>query len=268
MAPLLFEKKDHVAWLTLNRPEAKNTLNAEIFVDLSEAWQEIKDDDHIRVAVLTAAGDVDFCCGGDLSSVIPIWMGTKKPENSIEEKLLADPQIVDKTLLKHTPFDKPIVAAINGRALGGGCEILQATDVRIAAEHATFGLPEPKLGLIPGGGSTVRLARQLPWAHAMKILLCGEPINAQQALEFGLISEICPADQLQQRAEQTAAQIAALAPLATQAIKRTALASHTMSWDDAFHYEMEQSALTTLSEDAREGNKAFKEKRQANFKGK
>lgn len=267
MPAVLFEKRDHVAWLTINRPEAKNTLNAEVFVLLSEAWQEIRDDDNIRVAVLTAAGDIDFCCGGDLSSVIPIWMGTKEPETDIEKRLKADPHIVDKTLLKHEPFVKPVVSAINGRALGGGCEILQATDVRIAAEHATFALPEPKLGLIPGGGSTVRLARQLPWAHAMKILLCGEPISAQQALEFGLISEVVPATQLIERAEQTAAQIASLAPLATQAIKRAALATHTMSWEDAFHFEMEQSAITTLSKDAREGHKAFKEKRKANFTG-
>ncbi len=267
MPDVLFEKRDHVAWLTINRPDAKNTLNAEVFVLLSEAWKEIKEDSHIRCAVLTAAGDVDFCCGGDLSSVIPIWMGTKEPENDIERKLKADPHIVDKTLLKHELFDKPVVAAINGRALGGGCEILQATDVRIAANHAVFGLPEPKLGLIPGGGSTVRLARQLPWAHAMKILLCGEPISAQQALEFGLISEVVPQANLIERAEQTAAQIASLAPLATQAIKRAALATHTMGWEDAFHFEMEQSALTTMSKDAREGHKAFKEKRTPDFKG-
>jgi len=267
MPAVLFEKRDHVAWLTINRPDAKNTLNADVFVMLSEAWQEIREDDHIRVAVLTAAGDVDFCCGGDLSSVIPIWMGTKEAETDAEKKLKADPHIVDKTLLKHEPFYKPVIAAINGRALGGGCEILQATDVRIAAEHATFGLPEPKLGLIPGGGSSVRLARQLPWAHAMKILLCGEPISAQLALEYGLISEVVPASKLVEHAEKTAAQIASLAPLATQAIKRTALETHTMSWEDAYHFEMQQSALTTLSKDAREGNKAFREHRRPEFKG-
>ncbi len=267
MPAVIFEKKGHVAWITINRPEKKNTLNAEVFVLLSEAWQEAREDNTIRVAVLTAAGEVDFCCGGDLTSVIPLWTGAKQPENDIERKLLADPQIVDKTLLKNEHFVKPIVCAINGRALGGGCEILQATDIRIASEHAIFGLPEPKLGIIPGGGSTVRLARQLPWAHAMKILLCGEPVTAPQALEMGLISEVVAANALMERAEKTAAQIASLAPLAVQAIKRAALETHTMPWADAFHFEMGQSATTTMSKDAREGTKAFREKRKAVFIG-
>jgi len=238
-----------------------------MFVELADAWQAVREDDAIRVAVLTASGDVDFCCGGDLSRVIPLWTGAKQPETSVEERLLADPMIPDKIMLKSEPLYKPVIAAINGRALGGGTELLQATDIRIAAEHALFALPEPQVGVVPGAGSMVRLARQLPWAHAMKILLGGEPITAQQALLMGLVSEVVPLSELQSRAEQYAHNICRQAPLALQAIKRTALATHTMPWADAFNYEMEQAGAVMMSKDAREGPRAFKEKRPAEFTG-
>lgn len=268
MTAVLFEQHNHIAWITLNRPEAKNTLNAEVFVRLAEAWDEVRNNDSIRVAVLTAAGDEDFCCGGDLGGVIPLWTGARQPANEIEEKLLADPMIMDKVMLKGEPLYKPVIAAINGRALGGGCEILQATDIRIAAEHAVFGLPEPKSGIVPGAGSMVRLARQLPWAHAMKLLLTAEPVDALTARDIGLISEVVPAAELSARAEALAERVAANAPLAMQAIKKTALDSHTLPWDEAFRLEMEQSGKVMMSEDAREGPRAFKEKRRPQFTGK
>ena len=141
----------------------KNLMNGEMFVQLADAWQEVRYDDENRVAVVTAVGEEDFCCGGDLGELIPLWTGAKQPENALEERLLADPLIADKVMLKDEPIYKPIIAAINGRALGGGTELLQATDIRIAAEHAQFSLPEPKSGVVPGAGSMVRLARQLPY---------------------------------------------------------------------------------------------------------
>ena len=159
------------------------------------------------------------------------------------------------------------VCAINGRALGGGTELVQATDIRIAAEHATFALPEPKVGIVPGAGSMVRLARQLPWAHAMRILLGGEPISAQEAQAMGLVSEVVPMAQLQERAQHYADNICRQAPLALQAIKRTALQTHTSPWEEAFRFEMEQAGSVMMSKDAREGPRAFKEKRQPDFKG-
>ena len=265
MAAVLFEKREHVAWLTINRPAAKNIMNAEVFVGLSDAWQEVRDDKHIRVAVLTASGDEDFCCGGDLAGVIPLWTGQRKPETDLERRLVEDYGIVDRVMLKDKIMEKPVVAAVNGRALGGGCEILQATDFRIAAQHAQFGLPEPKLGIIPGGGSMVRLARQLPWAHAMKILLGCEPVSAQEALAMGLVSEVVSGDQLLARAEQVAAHISSLAPLALQAIKRTALETHTMNWEQGFAFEQEQAGNIMMTKDAREGTRAFKEKRVPRF---
>jgi enoyl-CoA hydratase len=267
VAALLFEKRGQQAWLTLNRPDNKNLMNGEMFVQLVDAWAEVRRDDEIRVAVVTAAGEEDFCCGGDLGKLIGLWTGARAPENEIDERLLADPMIADKVMLKDEAIYKPIIAAVNGRALGGGTELLQATDIRIAAEHAQFSLPEPKSGIVPGAGSMVRLARQLPYAHAMKILLSGEPISAQQALAMGLISEVVAADQLQARAEQLADNVCRQAPLALQAIKRTALDSHTLPWADAFRMEMEQSAAVMMTGDAREGPRAFKQKRQPDFKG-
>ena len=267
MSAILFEKRGHQAWITLNRPEAKNTLNGDMFVELADAWQEVRDDDTVRVAVLTAAGDVDFCAGGDLAGVIPLWTGAKKPETPVEERLLADPTIPDKIMLKGEPLYKPVIAAINGRALGGGTELLQATDIRIAADHAQFALPEPRVGVVPGAGSMVRLARQLPWAHAMKILLGGEPIDATQALAMGLVSEVVPAHELRARAEYYADNVCQQAPLALQAIKRTALETHTLPWQDAFKYEMEQAGAVMMSRDAREGPRAFKERRAPEFRG-
>jgi len=267
MNTIIFEKRGQQAWITLNRPEARNTLNGAMFAELADAWEEVRADDNIRVAVLTGAGDEDFCCGGDLGEVIPLWTGAKQPQNPLEERLLNDPLIADKIMLKAEPLYKPVIAAVNGRALGGGTELLQATDIRIAASHAEFALPEPKVGVVPGAGSMVRLARQLPWAHAMKILLGGAPVGAQEALAMGLISEVVPADELAARAEYYADNVCRQAPLALQAIKRTALETHTAPWDEAFAFEMEQAAAVMMSGDAREGPRAFKDKRTPDFRG-
>ena len=267
MSALEFEKRGHQVWLTLNRPEHKNLMNGEMFVQFVDAWNEIRADRDIRCVVITAAGDEDFCCGGDLGSLIPLWTGARPAATELEKRLLADPMIADKVMLKDEPIYKPIIAAVNGRALGGGTELLQATDVRIVAEHAIFSLPEPKSGVVPGAGSMVRLTRQLPYAHAMKILLAGEPIAATEALAMGLVSEVVPADQLRARAGQLADKVCKQAPLALQAIKKTALDSHTLPWTDAFRLEMEQAAVVMMSRDAREGPKAFKEKREPDFKG-
>jgi enoyl-CoA hydratase len=268
MSTILFEKRGQQAWITLNRPAARNMLNGEMFVELADAWQEVRQDDAIRVAILTAAGVEDFCCGGDLSQVIPLWTGAKEAQTPAEERLLADPLIVDRIMLKGEPLYKPVIAAINGRALGGGTELLQATDIRIAADHAVFALPEPQVGVVPGAGSMVRLARQLPWAHAMKILLGGEPFDAHEALAMGLISEIAPPGELQARAKHWADNVCRQAPLALQAIKRTALETHTLPWADAFRFEMDQAAQVMMSGDAREGPRAFKERREPVFEGK
>ncbi len=267
MNTINFEKRGQQAWITLNRPEANNRINGEMFVELADAWREVRDDANVRVAVLTAAGEQDFCAGGDLAEVIPLWTGAKQPANPMEERLVSDPLIADKVMLKDEPLYKPVIAAINGRALGGGTEMLQATDIRIASTRAQFALPEPKVGVVPGAGSMVRLARQLPWAHAMKILLGGAPIGAAEALAMGLVSEVVEPADLQARAEHYADNVCRQAPLALQAIKRTALETHTSPWEDAFRFEMEQAAMVMMSKDAREGPRAFKDKREPVFTG-
>ncbi|MEM0953912.1 MAG: enoyl-CoA hydratase-related protein [Pseudomonadota bacterium] len=267
MSSVLFEKRGQQAWITLNRPDHKNLMNGEMFVELADAWDTVREDDDIRVAVLTAAGDEDFSCGGDLGSVIPLWTGAREPSTDYEHRLVSDPMIVSKVMLKDAPLVKPVISAINGRAFGGGTEILLATDIRIAADHASFALPEPKIGSVPGAGSMVRLTRQVPWARAMKILLGGVPISAGEALEIGIVSEVVPMSKLLERAAFYADNICKQAPLALQAIKRTALETHTAAWDEAFQYEMEQAGLVMMSRDAREGPKAFKEKRMPDFRG-
>lgn len=267
MSDLLFERRGPVAWITINRPEFHNTLSADVFVGLVDAWDEVRKNPDIRVAVLTATGDQDFSCGGDLGNVIPIWTGAREPVTEAEKRMKAEPRLPSWSLLREEPLYKPIVAAVNGRALGGGCEILQATDVRIAVPHAIFGLPEAKIGMIPGGGSMTRLARQIPYAHAMMMMLTGDPIDAAKALSWGLISEVVPADELLSRAEALAARIAANAPLALHAIKRSVLDGHTEAWPAAFAIEDEQSKIVVGSQDAREGPRAFKEKRVPVFRG-
>jgi len=267
MDAVLFERQGPVAWVTLNRPASKNLLNAESFVLLSDAWAEVRANDEIRVAVLTGAGDEDFCCGGDLKDLIGLFTGARQPETEVEHRLLADPGFSRTCFFQDEPLYKPIVGAFNGRALGGGCELAQITDVRIAAEHAVFGLPEPKSGVVPGAGSMVRLARQISYANAMKLLLTAEPVSAEEAKDMGLISEVVPASKLKERAEEIATTIAGNAPLALAAIKKTVLDTHTQDWPEAFALEAAQSGLVMRSSDAREGPKAFKERRAPHFTG-
>ena len=264
---VMFEQRDHVAWITINRPEHKNVMNPEVLLGLADAWAEVRSDDAIRVAVVTASGDDDFCCGGDLGGLIPLWTRAKEPTTEVERRLLDRPQIIDDVMLKAEPLAKPVIAAVNGRALGGGLELIQATDIRIAADNAEFGLPEPKSGVVPGAGSMVRLARQLPYAHAMRIFLGGEPIDAATALAMGLVSEVVPSAELLARTARVAANVAAQAPLALQAIKRTVMETHTLPWDEAFDVEKREAGGVMRSQDAREGPRAFKERREPTFEG-
>lgn len=268
MSAVLYEKRGQVAWVRINRPQARNTMDGEVFVLLAEAWEAIRRDAGVRVAVLTATGKQDFSCGGDLAGVIPLWTGAREPATDIERKLLANPTLVDDVMLKRQPLYKPLIGAINGRALGGGFEIMLATDIRLAAASATFGVPEPRAGVVPGAGTMARLARQIPYAHAMRLLLTGESVDAATALQFGLVSEVVPDAELEARAAQVAEVVAGNAPLALSAIKRTVIDSHTLPWEDAFRLEMEQSAGVMMSADAREGPRAFKEKRRPVFTGK
>ena len=266
MSEVLFEKRDGVALITYNRPLKKNAFTPEMMVRMGDAWTEFRDDDALRVAVLTGNGDT-FCAGADLGRMIPLLTKARAPEDEWDHRLLADPTLFQKAILRNFELWKPVIAAVNGGALAGGCETLQGTDIRLAAPEAFFGLPEPKRGIVPGGGSLVRLVRQIPYVNAMQILLTGDPMSAQTALQVGFVNEIVPREKLVERAFEIAARIAENGPLAVRKIKEVAIRSQGRPWEEAFEIEDEATREVMRSSDAREGPRAFMEKRKANFTG-
>ena len=148
MSALTYEKDGHIAIITINRPEARNAMNPEVIVRLDEAWKNVHDDDEVRVAIITGSGDKAFCSGADLGRLIPLITGARKPEDEWDEKILSDPMMSNRSILRNYDTVKPVIAAVNGFALGGGFELALACDLIIASENATFGLPEPRVGLM------------------------------------------------------------------------------------------------------------------------
>lgn len=267
MSDVLYRLEGAVAIVTINRPERKNTLTPSGFVQLGEAWREIERNDAVRAAILTAAGEEIFSAGGDLGAMIPLLTGAKTPETEAERDFVANPGVIDEALLKPRSLSKPIIAAVNGAAVGGGFELIQATDLRVVVSHARFALPEVQRAIVPGGGSMVRLPRQLPWAVAMEVLLTGDPISAAQALQWGLVNRVVEPAQLMDTALALAARIAANGPLAVAAIKACAVRSSGLSLDEGFAIERQLAAEVMSSQDAREGPRAFKEKRNPVYCG-
>lgn len=174
---LLYEKRGAIALVTLNRPAARNAITPEMACRMADAFADASADDAVRVVILTGAGDKAFCSGGDLGRMLPLMTGAREPEDEWDRRVLDDPAVMARSSLRGYAFDKPVVAAINGACLAGGMETVLATDIRIAAEHATFGLPEVKRALIPFAGSLVRLPRQVAYCHAMELLLTGDAIR-------------------------------------------------------------------------------------------
>lgn len=258
------EKKGHVLLVTLARPEAKNALSSAMLVGMYRAWRRLDEDKELRVAVLTGEGDT-FCAGMDLKS------GPQGDEDAeMIQKLMQEvPDLHWQALLRNNQPMKPIVMAVEGYALAGGTEILQGTDLRVAADDAIFGVTECKRGLFPLGGSTIRLRRQIPYALAAEILLLGRHVSAQEALDWGLINRIVPKGQALEAGLKIAEEIANdNAPLAVQAILRS-LRENQFDLDEKTAME-KQDALgwpVFASSDAKEGMKAFKEKRPAQFTG-
>lgn len=268
MPDLLFEKHDGVATITLNRPERRNAFSPESIIRLAEAWIEYRDDDSLRVAVLTGAGDKAFCAGGDLGSLLPLFTGAKQPDDEWGEKLMGDlGHYMSTALLRPFELYKPIIAAVNGFALAGGSELLQATDIRIASTKASFGLTETQRGLVPGAGSMVRLPRQVPYCKAMEILMTGDAISAEDALAIGFVNDVVPPDRLMSRAMEFADRLKRNGPVAVAAVKEAVLRTSGIPLEEAFAIEAEVSARVTATEDAREGPRAFMEKREPVFTG-
>jgi enoyl-CoA hydratase len=264
---LLVERADGVLVVTMNRPEARNALSPEMLVRMAEAWRSFRDAKDLHVAILTGAGDASFCAGGDLKLTMPLVTGARQPETEWDRRLLADMTQFTDAVLRGFELYKPVIAAVNGSALGGGTEMAAACDLRVAADHAVFGTPEAKVGLLPGGGSLTRLPRQVPWALAMELLLVGDPIDAQRAQAIGLVNYVVPRAQLLDKARELAAKIAANGPLAVRKIKEGVVRASGRPIAEALQIENEVSAVVLSSRDAREGPRAFKEKRKPQFTG-
>jgi enoyl-CoA hydratase len=267
MPAVLFEKRNHLAYLTFNRPEVHNSFNPETLVRLAEAWEEIDKDDAVRAVIVTGAGKVAFSAGADLGKLIPLFTGARKPADEWDNKLLANRRIGDVALLRNYNLDKPVIAAINGFCIAGGMELIQAADLRVASENASFGLQEVKWAIIPAAGSLARLQRQMPYCKAMEILLTGNRIDAQEAWRLGLINYVVPQDQLLAKAEELAATIAANGPLAVRKIKEAVRRTSGRPLEEAFKIENECAREVMRSDDAKEGPRAFIEKRKPNYRG-
>ncbi|WP_256469026.1 enoyl-CoA hydratase/isomerase family protein [Conexibacter sp. DBS9H8] len=255
--PIDIEIAEGVATITINRPERMNAMDADAYAALSAAWVQVRDDTAIRAAVITGAGDRAFTTGADIKSFLT------DPADLSDFWMTQREQLLNRGL----EVFKPIIAAINGYCLGGGMTLLLATDIRIAAEHASFGLSEVKRGVIPGNGGTQRVLAQLPYAVAMEVLLTGDRFDAATAARWGLVNQVVPMDRLLDTAREYATRIAANAPLAVQAAKELALRSRDMDLVSGLRLEQTMNRLLQFSEDAREGPAAFAEKRTPNFLG-
>lgn len=259
------ERDGHIMTITMNRPERYNALTGAMLIRMFDAYEEASRDPEVRCIIVTGAGG-NFCSGADLKGMAGD-SGSADPEIDVQARLAADPQVVFKALFRHYRPTKPIVAAVEGVAIAGGTEILQAMEVRVAGRSARFGVSEARWSLYPLGGSAVRLPRQIPYAHAAEILLTGRHLSAEEAQRIGLVGEVVADGQALARAREIAGQIAGNGPLAVEAITRTLHECDGMELDAALRHEFDYGFQLLQSEDAKEGPRAFAEKRKPNFRG-
>ncbi len=264
---ILLERRGHVATVTLNRPDAMNALNPRLVIELAECWKALAGDHDVRVVVVTGAGDRAFCAGADLKQLIPLHTRQRAPVDEWDHRVLDEPYLLDIALLRGFDLGKPVIAAIQGAAIGGGAELVQCCDLRVMANDATVALKEVQWGLFPSGGSSVLLPRQLPWAIAVEMLLTGRPMTAQEAIGHGFVNLVTPREETCAAAQTLADSIAALAPLAVQAIRRSLREARSTSIELGLARELELAMPVFASRDAAEGLAAFAEKRPAIFTG-
>jgi len=253
-----YKKEGRIAIFTINRPEALNAMNVQGTRELSEALIDFRDDPELWVGIITGAGDRAFCAGADIKDMLPF----------LKENVQQSPWAMPATHMRGLELWKPLIAAINGVALGGGLEIALACDLRIASAKARLGLPEVTLGLIPGWGGTQRLPRMVPWCKAAELLLMGRPIDAQEAYRIGLVNIVVPPEAVMPTAREWAETICRAGPLAVRAAKEAMIRGSSLTLEEGLRLENDLEAYVTSTEDFTEGTTAFTEKRKPDFKAK
>jgi enoyl-CoA hydratase/carnithine racemase len=254
----IYEKKGHIAYITINRPEVMNALHYEANVELGEIFNDFKQDDESWVAIFTGAGERAFSAGNDLKATAAATARGEK---------LSDKPVIFGGITSGFECYKPIIAAVNGFALGGGFELALACDIIIAAEHARFGLPEPRVGLIAAAGGMHRLPAQIPLKLAMGMMLTGKQITAQEAYRFGLVNEVVPGTEIMAVAERWANEILECSPVSVRLTKEAVYAGLTYSVEEAMKLDKPRLKRLLESEDFVEGPKAFSEKRKPQWTG-
>ncbi|MHB8438160.1 MAG: enoyl-CoA hydratase-related protein [Acidimicrobiales bacterium] len=267
--PVHYELGDeHVVWITIDRPEAMNSMDMDHFAQLRQSWERFDADEEAWVAIVTGVGNA-FCTGADLKKYIPEITKLAAEIGKGDVKELNGYRIDDgtKAVLRGVKIYKPIIAAVNGACVAGGMEMLGGCDIRVACPEAYFGVMEPKRGLFAGGGTTVRLPRQIAYPAAMEFLLCADRIPAEQAMAVGLLNAVVPREQLRDKAIEYARRITANGPLAVRKTKESVLRGLATDMREAYKIESAIATEVFSSEDAKEGPAAFAEKRTPNWKG-
>jgi enoyl-CoA hydratase/carnithine racemase len=254
---VLYEKRNGIAYVTINRPKALNALNAPTWRGLRRAFEDVRDDDAIRGAILTGAGEKAFIAGADITELATLTAFEAERASRFGQGVL---DLIET-------LGKPVIAAVNGFALGGGCETAMACTLRVASERASFGQPEVKLGLLPGGGGTQRLPRLVGKGRALQLILSGETIDAREAWRIGLVNEIVPQVDLIARSEAILKQIGANAPIAVKLALEVTNRGLQTSQDAGLLLEASYFGLCAATEDKAEGTKAFLERRAPQFHG-
>jgi len=252
-----YKKEGKIAIFTINRPEAMNALNVETVRELLEAMVDFRDDPKLWVGIVTGAGERAFCGGADIKDTLPFMKEHRR-----------DPWSMPPSIMRGLELWKPLIAAINGMALGGGLELALSCDIRIAAENARLGTPEVNLGMIPGWGGTQRLPRAISKCQAAEILLMGKPVDAEEAYRIGLVNKVVPQAEVMATAKEWAESICQAGPLAVRAAKEAMLKGCDMTLEDGLRLENSLVAYVMGTEDFAEGTKAFVEKRKPDYKAK
>ena len=255
---LLYSKEEGIGIVTVNRPESLNALNGEVYTELYKLFQEIEDDQDVRAVILTGSGEKAFVAGADIAEM--------QPQSSVEIRSFIDKgrRASDRIYT----LSKPVIAAINGFALGGGCELAMCCDLRVASENAKFGQPEINLGAIPGAGGTQRLSRLIGMTKAKELIYTGNAIDANTAFTMGLVNKVVPPESLMAEAKELARKLLSKSSIALALAKKAITSGANMNLPSGLDLEAECFALSFATEDQKEGMSAFLQKRKPEFKGK